>query len=55
MKEKIIRKVCQILPVLLMAGTLTACDTHIEVPDTAVRLGHVLCVDGKTMPYSEYE
>ena len=55
MKEKIIRKVCQILPVLLMAGALTACDTHIEVPDTAVRPGHVLCVDGKTMPYSEYE
>ena len=55
MKEKIIRKVCQILPVLLMAGALTACDTHIEVPDTAVRPGHVLCVDGKTMPYNEYE
>ena len=32
-----------------------ACDAHIDVPDTAVRLGHVLCVDGTVMPYSEYE
>lgn len=32
-----------------------ACDAHIDVPDTAVRPGHVLCVDGTAMPYSEYE
>lgn len=55
MKEKIIRNVCQALPVLLIAGALTACDAHIEIPDTAVRPGHVLCVDGNTLPYSEYE
>lgn len=38
-----------------MSGVLAACDAHIEVPDTAVRPGHVLCVDGKAVPYSEYE
>lgn len=32
-----------------------ACDAHIDVPDTAVRPGHVLCVDGTALPYSEYE
>lgn len=55
MKQKNIRKACQVLPVLLMASALTACDAHIELPDTAVRPGHVLCVDGNAIPYSEYE
>ena len=32
-----------------------ACDAHIDVPDTAVRPGHVLCEDGTTMPYAQYE
>lgn len=32
-----------------------ACDAHIDVPDTAVLPGHVLCVDGTALPYSEYE
>lgn len=55
MKQNIIRKTCQVVPVLLITGALAACDAHIEVPDTAVRPGHVLCVDGKAVPYSEYE
>lgn len=55
MKQNIIRKTCQVVPVLLITGALAACDAHIEVPDTAVRPGHVLCVDGKSVPYSEYE
>lgn len=33
----------------------TACDTHIDVPDTAVRPGHVLCEDGTALPYAQYE
>lgn len=33
----------------------TACDAHIDVPDTAVRPGHVLCEDGTALPYNEYE
>lgn len=55
MKQNIIRKTCQIVPVLLITGALAACDAHIEEPDKTVRPGHVLCVDGKAVPYSEYE
>lgn len=55
MKQNIIRKACQALSAVLMAGALAACDAHIEVPDTAVRPGHILCVDGTALPYSEYE
>lgn len=43
------------MPVLLITGALAACDAHIEEPDKTVRPGHVLCVDGKAVPYSEYE
>lgn len=32
-----------------------ACDAHIDVPDTAVRPGHVLCEDGTALSYSQYE
>ena len=55
MKQNIIRKTCQVVPVLLITGALAACDAHIEEPDKTVRPGHVLCVDGKSVPYSEYE
>lgn len=44
-----------LVPAVVAAAVLTGCDAHIEVPDTAVRPGHVLCVDGTTLPYSEYE
>ena len=30
-------------------------DTHIDVPDTAVRPGHILCEDGTALPYAQYE
>ncbi len=55
MKQNIIRKACQALSTTLMASALAACDAHVEEPDTAVRPGHVLCVDGTALPYSEYE
>lgn len=55
MKQNTIRKTCQVVPVLLITGALAACDAHIEEPDKTVRPGHVLCVDGKAVPYSEYE
>lgn len=32
-----------------------ACDTHIDVPDRAVRPGHILCEDGTALPYAQYE
>ncbi|MBC5614573.1 DUF1566 domain-containing protein [Bacteroides hominis] len=38
-----------------MASLLTACDAHIDVPDTAVRPGYVLCEDGTALSYAQYE
>ena len=55
MRRSIIREALRTVPVAVMAFVLTACDAHIDVPDTAVRPGHVLCVDGTALPYSEYE
>lgn len=40
--------------VMLMALTLslllTSCDSHIEFPDNAMKIGHVLCSDGDVHP-----
>lgn len=44
------------LTAAVMAVVLcTACDAHIDVPDTAVRPGHILCEDGTALPYTQYE
>lgn len=40
---------------LMAAALLAACDAHIEEPDTAVKVGHVLCTDGKSLSYESYE
>ncbi len=47
----------QIHSIIMVVTALlcTACDAHIDVPDTAVRPGHVLCEDGTALPYNEYE
>lgn len=55
MKQNIIRKIRQVLPALLVGSFLASCDAHIEVPDTAVRPGHILCVDGTALSYNDYE
>lgn len=54
MKKNIIRKTSRIVPAVLMAITFAACDAHIE-DNTPLRPGHVLCINGRTLPYSEYE
>lgn len=48
------RKTEQII-LAVAAVLLAACDAHIDVPDTAVRPGHILCEDGTALPYGEYE
>ena len=55
MKQRIIRNMRRLVSAVVMVVALVACDAHIEIPDTAMRPGHVLCVDGTTLPYSEYE
>ena len=55
MKQNIFRKVSRFVPVLVAAVAVTGCDAHIDVPDTAVRPGHVLCEDGTALSYTEYQ
>lgn len=55
MRQKFCRKACRLVPAVITAVALAGCDAHIAIPDTAVRPGHVLCVDGTALPYSEYE
>lgn len=42
------------LLMVMTAVLLAACDAHIEEPDTAVKVGHVLCTDGKAISYKDY-
>ena len=34
---------------------LTACDSHFDFPDTAVKPGHILCTDGEALSYNDYK
>ena len=47
----------KLLSILAVAATvlLTACDEHQDFPDTAMKVGHILCTDGKTMSYEDYQ
>ena len=49
-----IRKI-QWIAMVVAAVLCAACDAHIDVPDTAVRLGHILCEDGTALSYAQYE
>lgn len=49
-----IRKIQWII-VAATAVLCAACDAHIDVPDTAVRPGYVLCEDGTALSYAQYE
>ena len=43
---------------MIMAATailFTSCDDHKDFPDTAMKVGHVLCTDGKVLPFEQYE
>lgn len=51
MKIRKIHLTMAVMAVVLCA----ACDAHIDVPDTAVRPGHILCEDGTALSYAEYE
>ena len=47
----------KLFSILAVAATmlLTACDEHQDFPDTAMKVGHILCTDGKTMSYEDYQ
>lgn len=43
---------------MMMAATVilfTSCDDHKDFPDTAMKVGHILCTDGKVLPFEQYE
>lgn len=43
---------------MMMAATailFTSCDDHKDFPDTAMKVGHILCTDGKLLPFEQYE
>jgi hypothetical protein len=35
--------------------TLSSCDEHRDFPDTGMKVGHVLCTDGKVLTYNDYK
>ena len=45
----------EILLICMSAVLLTACDSHQEFPDTAMKVGHILCTDGQVLPYTSYK
>ena len=43
---------------MMMAATIIlfiSCDDHKDFPDTAMKVGHILCTDGKVLPFEQYE
>ena len=45
----------KILLICMSSVLLTACDSHQEFPDTAMKVGHILCTDGQVLPYARYK
>ena len=41
--------------ILSLLFTLPSCDGHKDFPDTAMKIGHVVCTDGQVMSYEECE
>ena len=36
-----------------MAATIASCDAHQDSPDTSMKIGDILCTDGKVVRYEE--
>lgn len=36
-------------------GSMTGCDVHKDFPDTAMKVGHILCSDGDILPVADCE
>ena len=48
-------KILHLLGLLLLVFTTVSCDSHIDVPDTSVKVGHILCTDGNTISPDKYD
>ena len=40
---------------LVLSVALASCDGHHEFPDTSMQVGHVLCTDGRVIPFEDCE
>ena len=36
-----------------MAATIASCDAHQDFPDTSMKIGDILCTDGKVVRYEK--
>ena len=36
-----------------MAATIASCDAHQDFPDTSMKIGDILCTDGKVVRYGK--
>ena len=48
-------KILHLLGLLLLVFTTFSCDSHIDVPDTTTKVGHILCTDGNTISPDKYD
>ena len=48
-------KYIKYLSLLLLAFVHASCDSHIDVPDTSRKIGHILCADGSTISPDKYD
>lgn len=45
----------KIVLICMSAVLLAGCDSHQEFPDTAMKVGHILCTDGQALAYDDYK
>ncbi len=47
------RKLAYLFLLMLGLGIMTSCDEHRDFPDTSMKIGHVLCTDGRILPLEQ--
>jgi len=52
---KLFRNGCLCLTALTITATVSGCDAHQDFPDTAMKVGHVICTDGSIMTADDCE
>ncbi len=55
MQTKTIRiRMTYVAAVAMLGIALISCDGHHDPLDTSMKVGHILCTDGKTRSYEDY-
>lgn len=50
---KMLRSNYFVMSALVLSAALASCDGHHDIIDTSMKVGHVLCTDGRVMPLEE--